>query len=77
MTDQEVVTAVERELNLGDASSVIANLALPTEGARQSSTFGLGVNWWDVPYKGMIDELRVYDTALTAAEIAALAQPAP
>jgi len=42
-----------------------------------SGTFGLGVNWWDVPYKGMIDELRVYESVLTAAEIAALAQPAP
>ena len=29
MTDREIVTAVERDLNLGDTSSVIANLTLP------------------------------------------------
>ena len=42
-----------------------------------SGTFGLGVNWWDIPYKGLIDELRVYESALTAEEIAALAQTTP
>lgn len=39
-----------------------------------SGTFGLGVNWWDVPYKGLMDELQVYEGALSAQEIAKLAQ---
>ena len=37
MTDAEIITAVEQDLSLGDTSSVIANLTLPTEGTRQSS----------------------------------------
>lgn len=31
--------------------------------------FGLGVNWWDVPFKGMIDGLQIYDGVLTSQEI--------
>lgn len=38
-----------------------------------SGTFGLGVNWWDTPFKGQIDDLRVYESALSAADVAALA----
>ena len=37
--------------------------------------FSLGTNWWDLPYRGSIDELRVYETALDDAQIEALAQP--
>ncbi|HYN87630.1 MAG TPA: LamG-like jellyroll fold domain-containing protein [Ardenticatenaceae bacterium] len=42
-----------------------------------NGTFALGVNWWDVPYKGLIDDLRVYESALTPAEVAALARTTP
>ncbi|PLS80027.1 MAG: glycoside hydrolase family 43 [Chloroflexi bacterium] len=42
-----------------------------------NGTFGLGVNWWDVPFKGQLDELRVYESALTATEVAALSQTTP
>jgi arabinan endo-1,5-alpha-L-arabinosidase len=42
-----------------------------------SGTFGLGVNWWDTPYQGQLDELRVYNYALTAADVAALAETGP
>ncbi|HEX8236089.1 MAG TPA: glycoside hydrolase family 43 C-terminal domain-containing protein [Abditibacteriaceae bacterium] len=42
-----------------------------------TGTFALGVNWQDVPFKGLMDELRVYESALTAEEIVALAQNAP
>ncbi|MGM0881572.1 MAG: LamG-like jellyroll fold domain-containing protein [Bacillota bacterium] len=38
------------------------------------SSFSLGVNWWDTPYKGLIDELRIYEGALSPTEIANLAQ---
>jgi arabinan endo-1,5-alpha-L-arabinosidase len=48
------------------------NVFTTTDGA-----FALGVNWWDTPYKGLMDELHVYNVALTAAEVAALAQAAP
>jgi arabinan endo-1,5-alpha-L-arabinosidase len=35
--------------------------------------FGLGVNWWDAPFSGDIDELNVWSTALSAQELAELA----
>jgi arabinan endo-1,5-alpha-L-arabinosidase len=31
------------------------------------------VNWWDAPYKGSMDELRIYNAALSDAEVAGLA----
>jgi uncharacterized protein YjdB len=34
----------------------------------------LGVNAWDTPFNGAIDELKIYDRALSAAEIAELAE---
>ena len=35
-------------------------------------TFALGVNYWDLPLQGMLDELAIYDTALSQTEIRAL-----
>ena len=34
-----------------------------------SSSFSLGVNWWDAPFQGMIDELRIYDGVLSSVGI--------
>jgi arabinan endo-1,5-alpha-L-arabinosidase len=28
--------------------------------------FALGVNYWDVPYVGLIDQLKIYDEAIEA-----------
>jgi arabinan endo-1,5-alpha-L-arabinosidase len=38
-----------------------------------TGTFALGVNYWDTPYKGSMDELRIYNAALSDAEVAGLA----
>ncbi len=38
----------------------------------QNGLFTLGVNYWDLPYQGMIDELAVYDEALSRDEIVSL-----
>ncbi len=35
--------------------------------------FGIGVNWWDAPFTGDVDELNVWSTALTAQDVAELA----
>ncbi len=35
--------------------------------------FGLGVNWWDVPYQGEIDDMQVYLGALDAEQVAQVA----
>jgi arabinan endo-1,5-alpha-L-arabinosidase len=45
------------------------NLFTTTDGS-----FSLGVNWWDTPYKGLIDELRVYEGALSPTEVTNLAK---
>ncbi|WP_157077284.1 LamG domain-containing protein [Robertmurraya korlensis] len=39
-----------------------------------NGTFGLGVNYWDTPFKGLIDELHVYEGALTAEQVAELSK---
>ncbi|WP_399539045.1 LamG-like jellyroll fold domain-containing protein [uncultured Paenibacillus sp.] len=36
--------------------------------------FSLGVNWWDAPFKGIMDELRIYEGALSPAQVADLAR---
>lgn len=35
----------------------------------KNGVFALGVNYWDVPYKGMIDELKIYSRALKSIEV--------
>ena len=39
-----------------------------------TGVFALGVNWWDAPYKGSMDDLRIYGSALTDGEISSLAR---
>nr|WP_223292454.1 LamG domain-containing protein [Salipaludibacillus neizhouensis] len=40
-----------------------------------SGHFSLGVNYWDTPYKGLMDDLQIYDeVALTVEEIEQLAE---
>lgn len=38
----------------------------------RQGVFALGVNYWDLPFNGMIDELKIYEAALGANEIRAL-----
>lgn len=38
----------------------------------QEGVFALGVNYWDLPFNGLIDELKIYEAALSAEEVAAL-----
>lgn len=42
-----------------------------------NAAFALGVNYWDPPFQGMIDELRIYDTAISPAKVAQLAADMP
>ncbi|MFW6279317.1 MAG: LamG-like jellyroll fold domain-containing protein, partial [Bacillota bacterium] len=39
--------------------------------------FALGVDWWNSPYKGQIDELRIYDSVVAAKRVAEMAEGAP
>lgn len=34
-----------------------------------TTQFALGVNYWDIPYNGKIDELKIYDDVLTADDV--------
>jgi len=43
--------------------------SFPNVFTSQNAVFALGVNYWDVPYKGLIDELKVYNRVLSEAEI--------
>ena len=40
-----------------------------------TGVFALGVNWWDTPFQGDVDDVSVWSSTLTAAEVAALAAP--
>ena len=37
----------------------------------KDGVFALGVNYWDAPYKGLIDELQIYSRALKSEEVLA------
>lgn len=39
-----------------------------------NASFSLGVNWWDTPFNGLMDELHIYDGALTPAQVNSLAE---
>lgn len=39
--------------------------------------FALGVNYWDIPYKGYIDKLRIYEKALSAEAVGWLVNGEP
>lgn len=54
-----------------------AGTGFPNVFTTTTGAFGLGVNWWDAPYKGLMDDVRIYQSALTPAEIAALAHTTP
>lgn len=43
----------------------------PNVFTNNSGVFGVGVNYWDTPFKGAVDELKIYSKALTAEQIAA------
>ena len=37
-----------------------------------TGNFTLGVNYWDTPFNGLVDELRVYSNAISAADVSEL-----
>lgn len=43
----------------------------------ETTVFGVGVNYWDTPYDGLVDELSIYDVPLTAEDVAAIYSSAP
>jgi len=45
----------------------------PNVFTNSKTLFTLGVNWWDTPFKGMIDDLRIYNKAMSAEKVSSLA----
>ena len=51
-----------------------SGIGFPDVLTTQTGIFSLATNWWDTPYKGAMDELRVYNAALTDAQVTELAR---
>ncbi|WP_062299740.1 LamG-like jellyroll fold domain-containing protein [Demequina maris] len=56
-----------------NGTDVGANPAFTDVLTSPSAIFALGVNYWDTPFQGDIDELAMWTSALTPEEVAALA----
>lgn len=53
-------------------ATLAPNIMKPAEGQTFESYFG--INYWDVIYKGCVDDLYVFDTAISATDVKALYQ---
>lgn len=40
--------------------------------SNKDAIFTIGVNYWDTPFKGLIDDLRIYDGVLTDSDVSTL-----
>ena len=58
-----------------DGEQRFSNSGFPDIFTTADGIFTLGVNWWDPAYQGMMDELKIFEEALSAQEISALATP--
>ncbi|MBB1509290.1 LamG-like jellyroll fold domain-containing protein [Tessaracoccus sp. MC1756] len=56
-----------------DGTRVFEGTGFPDVLTTTDGVFSLGVNWWDAPYSGAMDELRVYNAPLSDTEVAELA----
>ncbi|GAA4426509.1 hypothetical protein GCM10023169_25360 [Georgenia halophila] len=68
------VSAGEITLYL-DGQAVHEGTGFPDVFTTADGAFALGVNWWDAPFDGAMDELEVHTGALTPEEVAELATP--
>ncbi len=57
-----------------DGQKVVDRTGFPDVFTTTNGTFSLGVNWWDTPYQGQMDDLSVYNGPLTDAQVTAFAQ---
>lgn len=60
-----------------DGKEAYSGSGFPDVFTTKDGVFSLGVNFWDTAYKGMIDELRIYNVAITAEVAAKLAEELP
>ena len=58
-----------------DGAAAYTGTGFPDVLTTATGVFALGVNWWDTPFQGDVDDVSVWSSTLTAAEVAALAAP--
>ncbi|WP_062388405.1 LamG-like jellyroll fold domain-containing protein [Demequina iriomotensis] len=56
-----------------DGEAAFTGTGFPNVLTSPDGRFAIGVNWWDTPFAGDVDEVAVWTSALTPEEIAALA----
>ena len=56
-----------------DGVAVHTGTGFPDVFTTDDGVFALGVNWWDTPFQGDVDDLQVYQGALTADQVATVA----
>ncbi|WP_425954976.1 LamG-like jellyroll fold domain-containing protein [Xylanimonas sp. McL0601] len=56
-----------------DGEERFAGTGFPDVLKTDASVFALGVNWWDTPFQGDVDELTVWGSALAPEDVEALA----
>ncbi|MDQ0257359.1 arabinan endo-1,5-alpha-L-arabinosidase [Evansella vedderi] len=57
-----------------NGEEVFSGTDFPNIFTTTQGSFSLGVNWWDIPYQGLMEDLQIYEGALAPEEIAGLAQ---
>lgn len=60
-----------------NGQKMFSGTGFPDYFSMSQGIFTLGVNWWDPAFKGLMDELRIYDIALTEEQVTELMKEAP
>lgn len=60
-----------------NGAEVFSGTGFPNVFTTDSGAFAFGVNYWDTPFEGKVDELRIYDKALTAEQVLELVDITP
>ena len=58
-----------------DGVAAFTGTGFPDVLTTTNGVFALGVNWWDTPFQGDVDDVSVWSSTLTAEQVAALATP--
>lgn len=67
------VDGQKQALELRINGQISLEATVPDLFSNKDAIFALGVNYWDTPFKGSIDELRIYEGVLSESEISVLA----
>lgn len=54
-----------------NGSEKFSGTGFPDVFTNKNAVFTLGINYWNPPFKGLIDELKVYSNTLSAEDVLA------